>query len=452
MTTEVAILNREAVALAADSAVTLVGLEDLKIYNINKLFSLSSIAPVAVMIYGSADFGTVPWETIVHEYRHEFASTYHDTIEDCALDFMEHLASFVQYTSEQKQKEQAKIVAMAELQKLRARVQETIEARSIDELLTDLLQSLVLEYINDRINGLKKMDSSTEVEMSTDREEISLLTDGWTEFVDKHLNGLPINDEIIQMAGAMVEVSLQVLPLDIWLPWRSGVVITGFGKNQLFPGLLHYSVDGVIAGTLRTRQLDNEQITEQQPSYIKPFAQDDMILTFLYGVDPAYTELLRRYRISRDHFYKRMVVDLVQDFEDRVGSSLSNEERSDLLDKMEHMKVASLQELDNPINSYQSEHYKDICSMVEWLPKDELAEAAETLVNLTSFKRRITPQAETVGGPIDVAVVSKSDGFIWIKRKNYFEPKLNPRFLERAHDLRTDIQVSAIDDVDDVKE
>ena len=447
MTAEVAILNREAVALAADSAVTLVGLEDLKIYNINKLFSLSPVEPVAVMIYGSADFGTVPWETIVHEYRHKFASKYHDTIEDCALNFIEHLASFVQYTSEQEQKEQAKIVAMAELQRLRARVQEIKGASSTDKPLTNQLQPLVLEQINDRINELKKMDPSIAAGVSTDREEIRLLADNWTEFVNKYLNGLPINDEIVQMAGSMVEVSLRVLPLDIWLPWRSGVVITGFGKKQLFPGLLHYSVDGVIAGTVRTRQLDNEQITEQQPSYIKPFAQDDMILTFLHGVDPAYTELLSSYRVSRDHFYKRTVTNLVQYFENRMENPLSDEERSDLLDKMEQMKVASFQELDSQINSYQSEHYKDIYSMVEWLPKNELAEAAETLVNLTSFKRRITPRAETVGGPIDVAVISKSDGFIWIKRKNYFEPKLNPRFLEHAHDLRTDIQVSTIDDV-----
>ncbi len=63
------------------------------------------------------------------------------------------------------------------------------------------------------------------------------------------------------------------------------------------------------------------------------------------------------------------------------------------------------------------------------LPKDELAAMAESLVNLTSFKRRISMDEETVGGPIDVAVISKGDGFIWIKRKHYFDPKLNPGFL-----------------------
>lgn len=58
---------------------------------------------------------------------------------------------------------------------------------------------------------------------------------------------------------------------------------------------------------------------------------------------------------------------------------------------------------------------------------------AESLVNLTSFERRVTPDAETVGGPIDVAVISRGDGFIWIKRKHYFDPDLNPHFLSNYY-------------------
>ena len=55
---------------------------------------------------------------------------------------------------------------------------------------------------------------------------------------------------------------------------------------------------------------------------------------------------------------------------------------------------------------------------------------AEALVNLTSFKRRVSMgEVETVGGPIDVAVISKVDGLIWIQRKHYFDPSLNPQFF-----------------------
>jgi hypothetical protein len=87
-------------------------------------------------------------------------------------------------------------------------------------------------------------------------------------------------------------------------------------------------------------------------------------------------------------------------------------------------------EYDGEVDAFSwKNHIAPIIDIVGMLPKDELAEMAESLVNLTSFKRRVTPQAETVGGPIDVAVISRGDGFIWIKRKHYFDTKLNPHFL-----------------------
>jgi hypothetical protein len=40
-------------------------------------------------------------------------------------------------------------------------------------------------------------------------------------------------------------------------------------------------------------------------------------------------------------------------------------------------------------------------------------------------------KSETVGGPVDVAIISKYDGFIWIKRKHYFDKKQNPFFRQK---------------------
>ena len=72
-----------------------------------------------------------------------------------------------------------------------------------------------------------------------------------------------------------------------------------------------------------------------------------------------------------------------------------------------------------------------IMNIVEHLPKEELAEMAEALVNLTALKRRVSLDLETVGGPIDVAVVSKGDGLIWTRRKHYFDPALNPSYFKK---------------------
>src|SRR5579859_811984 len=93
MTAEVAILNKSAIALAADSAVTLGG-EHGKIYNtVNKLFTLSKRHPVGVMIYGNAEFMGVPFETIIKLYRERRRDRSAKTIDLYASDFKKFLRS-----------------------------------------------------------------------------------------------------------------------------------------------------------------------------------------------------------------------------------------------------------------------------------------------------------------------------------------------------------------------
>lgn len=89
MTAEIAILNRHAVAMAADSAVTLRNPEASKVYNTaNKLFMLSKYKPVGVMVFGSAELMMVPWETIIKTYRAELGKRGFDHLEQYADDFL----------------------------------------------------------------------------------------------------------------------------------------------------------------------------------------------------------------------------------------------------------------------------------------------------------------------------------------------------------------------------
>lgn len=72
-----------------------------------------------------------------------------------------------------------------------------------------------------------------------------------------------------------------------------------------------------------------------------------------------------------------------------------------------------------------------VTSVIGLLQKDQLAVLAESLITLTSHKRQFSTDEETVKPPIDVAVITKGDGFIWIQRKHYFKPELNPQYVSR---------------------
>ena len=85
------------------------------------------------------------------------------------------------------------------------------------------------------------------------------------------------------------------------------------------------------------------------------------------------------------------------------------------------------------VNFSKRTFVEPIISTVAILPKEQLAEMAEALVNVTALKRRVSPDEETVGGPTDVALITKGDGLVWIKRKQYFQPALNPAYFARTY-------------------
>jgi hypothetical protein len=92
MTAEIAIMNKSALALAADSAVSIPYGKGFKIYNTHKLFSLCEASPVGIMVYENADLMSVPWETIIKQYRKDSdGAAPLDTLEEYGAHFISYL-------------------------------------------------------------------------------------------------------------------------------------------------------------------------------------------------------------------------------------------------------------------------------------------------------------------------------------------------------------------------
>lgn len=103
MTAEVVVMNKSAIALAADSKVTIGGSRMSKTYDtVNKLFTLSKLHPVGVMIYGNADFMQYPWETVIKLYRTQRGIGSEKTVADWAKDFSGYVSNFGKITNDDK--------------------------------------------------------------------------------------------------------------------------------------------------------------------------------------------------------------------------------------------------------------------------------------------------------------------------------------------------------------
>ena len=89
MTTEIAVANRLGIALATDSAVTISRGEAVKVFDTaDKLFELSSMHPVAVMINGNMDCLGLPWEILVKDFREAEGNKSRTTVKEWTDDFI----------------------------------------------------------------------------------------------------------------------------------------------------------------------------------------------------------------------------------------------------------------------------------------------------------------------------------------------------------------------------
>ena len=78
---------------------------------------------------------------------------------------------------------------------------------------------------------------------------------------------------------------------------------------------------------------------------------------------------------------------------------------------------------------FRNKNYTDpIKQSIASIPVSELGSVAESFLGAAQVLKKVNPDIETIGGPVDIAVISKGDGFVWIKRKHYFDEKINPSF------------------------
>ncbi len=97
MTAEIIIMNKEAVALAADSAVSLVtgpAENPQKIFtSVNKIFRLSSKHTAAFMIYNNAAFLGIPWEPLITRFGDSLGPAPLPALTDYGARFLDFLKS-----------------------------------------------------------------------------------------------------------------------------------------------------------------------------------------------------------------------------------------------------------------------------------------------------------------------------------------------------------------------
>lgn len=422
MTAEIAILNRAALTLAADSAVTIGRGANAKIYNtVNKIFELHENQPVGIMIYGSMNFMGLPLETLIKQYRNDRKATSFDTIVGYRDDFIRWLETEVKI--EQKHEElNAFGICSDALGKVNRKVQ--------DEIYSAIAKTG--RYLKSKENGIAQRIIRAEIEHL---KSCTKLAQCGSKYVSDL--GLYFKDCIkIAIVRANLEFSpnstskklliklcIEKLARMSLSSLRTGIVVAGFGTKEICPSLESFETDGLIKGKLKYQSTHSIDIDRFGPhAEVHGFAQDDMIMSFLNGIDPAFSEYVEQ---SLTETVTKISTTIYQALSPG-GGALPTAAKL-VLDQVKDEAIKKVRDY------REKEFTKRVKDLIGVMPKQEIANLARSLIDLTTLKRRVTRDQESVGGEVDVAIISKSEGFVWINRKHYFPAELNPRFFANRY-------------------
>ena len=410
MTAEIAVANKWGVALAADSAVTTEQFHKNKIiekvYNsANKLFTISKFWPVGAMIYNGVSVGGTPWETIIKCARSALGRTKFDTLSE----YSDYLFNFMS--------DNAWLFPKATLDKqFRVAVY-----RILYKIYKD--KATKKSFITQLDKAVARLEKLKSIDLCNEEFEKSVITDYRKELDDAYRLILPAGhivgnkkklDRIVQLSFCKKER----------LSGYSGIVICGFGEKDVFPSLFEFYCDAVVCGKIRYWMKSKHEISASSGAFVVPFADTEIVKTLTEGVNPRFQKKYYEEAI-------KVVMALPGAIIEKI-TQLTQAEKDQYKGAAVQPAIEMFVEFDKKMREYRSEeHVEPIEHTIESLPLSELASVAETFLSTSQIYKRVNPETETVGGPLDLAVISKGDGFVWIKRKHYFSEEKNRAFANK---------------------
>lgn len=390
MTAEIGILNLKGVALAADSAVTIGGAKVMN--NARKLFTLDSAHSIGIMIFENADYRRIPWELIINAFRDELGNKTLKNVNEYCNSFF----SFIKHFDEKFGNDD--FFGAGEYAN---ELLDTVlnKCKTSDDTLRDVIGDLIPDT-------LQQLDGFEFDENKVFSDLLKFFSQNYFKKTKTELDS-EIAELLVHKLGVFIRSQL-------FSNSQTGIVIAGYGDTDMFPQLFEYRVDGIEQGNPKVKLQDQLVLgvtNGTSTGSINPFAQQEMVHTVLQGMDPRLSDLRENQLDNMEHSIEELVADSPE-------------------------KILSVKNIFQSnkafFTDYKQKNFSDpVVQMVSVLSLPEMAAMAKTLVSLTSFKRKFSNAMETVGGPIDVLVISKGEGPIWIDRKKYFDKDDNLGYVNR---------------------
>jgi len=403
MTSQLVLINAQGVAIASDSAVTLGG-GRRTLDTAVKVLPLPGPHRIAVLHSGLVHVHGLPYQVLLNECFSTLCAAPLATVEAYRQDFLDWLGNNLQWFSTDRIHREWIGAVSQRFDIIRDGVLRKIKddpARLGPERAT-------LEEVRLWAEGLSTFPTFENTDDEWLRSVGASLAEGVLEVFEYWFDDIPRSEEIDRHLHAYAAEFVRRSG-----PWDDSATLSfvGFGESQVLPGYSDCDISGVLGGrVLHVPAKSWVGVSDNDPIFaIHPLGQTSAINLFLRGAEHEMVEVAANAAVEQVGALRTKLGEVVGE---EVASSTSFHEA---FDSAVNQMMTSIGE---SVWDDSEQRYVDPLRLaIAGLPLATLADVARSLVELQALRQTTTAEQSTVGGPIDVAIISRAGGFGWVRHK-----------------------------------
>ena len=406
MTSQIVLMNKTGVAIASDSSLTMTRGDNRRTYaSAEKIFPLNKNHKVAILHSGPVEFMEHPFEVLLTEWSHSLTKAF-GSIDEYADSFCNWLSHRQDLFPEESQLEFFEDLVTNYYLETRKQILQELDKNLISESAWEAQSTL------DLVNKLLEED----IEYLEQLEDLEGLNSKWA---DSRLQSVKtaveaaieyVFDDVPRDAVSEMlyeKIARRILFKRIFSSkYDARLAFVGYGESTIYPKHVWVDFQGVVGDKPRFLK-DSIAIAPSMSSSLRTQAQDEAIHTFLRAYHKSFYSMSREYQSGT-----------VEGLLDLVKEELGQEFSDDLLTKIEEYEISRFRGMGEEFDRISEEQFVDpFVSTLAGLPSTSLGKMAENLIELQILRQSSQAIQDTVGGPVDVAVITLDKGFEWFRHK-----------------------------------
>lgn len=346
---------------------------------------------------GNAALFSVPWEVLIKQWAQSRGDEQAPSVEDYANEFTTWLGEQASLITPDAQKGFFRWAFRDYLFALRARIQRRLADGGLDTTVTRTpapeVASVVDTILDNAVQRLADLNDFDGLTPKIAAEWCQPLDDDLKAEVEWMFDDVPFTDAAAKQARRIADLLVHKTEA-----FETDAVLTfaGYGRKDFFPSLYMVTFSGCVAGVVRRYEESRVTISADNLVTITPLGLTDAIHGFLRGLSPQY---------------RTAAHDNLESFKTAVSALGVPKEA------LENAATKAHDELEDAFGTVEWDDFlKPMLDVVETLPMAELVRLADALVGLAAL-RQVVRGDTSVGGPVDLARLTRDGGFEWVRRK-----------------------------------